>query len=118
MVSSVAPGSVPNSQPFLPRSATVTETEITLSSFFQFAENQSAVRPRAGERNVQMIAVSFGGKAAFAGWPGTAVGRDVIVECRRFADETTVLDAHIYILPGAVDEQTHCSLRLKSLARM
>jgi hypothetical protein len=32
-VSSVAPGSVPNSQPFLPSSASVTETEITSSSF-------------------------------------------------------------------------------------
>ncbi len=34
MVSSVAPGSVPNSQPFLPNNGTVTETEITSSSFF------------------------------------------------------------------------------------
>ena len=33
-VSSVAPGSVPNSQPFFPSSATVTDTEITFSSFF------------------------------------------------------------------------------------
>ena len=58
-----------------------------------------------------MIAVSLGGKSAFAGRAGTAVRCDVIVECRWFPDETTLLHAHIYILPGAVDEQAHIDLR-------
>jgi hypothetical protein len=65
-----------------------------------------------------MVAVSFGGKAPFAGWSGTAVGRDVIVECRGLPDKTTILDTHIYVLPGAVDEQAHRNLRRKSLARI
>jgi hypothetical protein len=58
-----------------------------------------------------VIAAGFGGKAILASRAGTAIGGDVIVEDRGFADEVSVLNAHINVLPGAIDEQTHFVLR-------
>ena len=112
-VSSVAPGSVPNSQPFLPSKATVTDTGDHVFELFQLAEDQRAMRPGAGERNVEVIAAGFGRKTTLAGRAGTAVRGDVIVENRRLADEPAiVLNAHINVSPRAIDKQAHFHLRL------
>ena len=53
----------------------------------ELAENQGPVRPRAGERHDQVVAPGRGVKAADAGRPGRAVGRDPVAERRIGADE-------------------------------
>jgi hypothetical protein len=58
-----------NVQPFSSISGLTTETGKGFQAF-KLAHNQRAVRPRAGERNIQMITVFLRRKAAFAAGPG------------------------------------------------
>jgi len=77
----------------------------------ELPEDEGPGGPRAGERDVEVIAARFGGKSAFAGRAGAAVGRDVAVVGGGRADEVAVLAAGNVLFPGAVDEQAHCHLR-------
>ena len=75
--------------------------------FFQLADDQGAVRPRTGQRDVEVIAAALGQKSAAAARAGTAVSGDVIVVLGGRADEMTVLGARGVFLPPAVDEQAY-----------
>src|SRR5271156_2894854 len=75
------------------------------------AEDQRAVRPRASQRDVEMIAAGFGGESAFAVRARTAVRRDEIVVGGIGPDKAAVGGARNILLPDAVDEQAHDDLR-------
>src|SRR4029077_4115885 len=83
----------------------------------ELAKNKRAMRPRAGKRNVKMIAAALGGKSADAGRSRAAVGGHVIVEYGRPADEMTAFGARAkffagaVLLPNAVHQQSHHHLR-------
>ena len=53
-----------------------------LGQLLQPAEDQRAVRPGAGERDVEMVAAGLGLEAALAGRAGRAVGRHPVAEQR------------------------------------
>ena len=74
----------------------------------QFAEDHGAMRPRAGERDVKMIAPARRRKAAFAARPGAAVRRHPVAELRLAALETPAgcLGVVKPGVPDAVDEFT------------
>jgi hypothetical protein len=56
----------------------------------EIANDERAVRPWAGERDIKMIAPALGGKAAFACGARTAVRRDKIAEAGVRPDKTAV----------------------------
>ena len=53
----------------------------------QLAQDQRAVRPRAGQRNVEMVAAGLGLEAAHAPFGRLAVHRDPVAPLRLAADE-------------------------------
>src|SRR6202049_3592521 len=79
-----------------------------LFHLFQPAEDERAMRPRAGERHIEVIAAARGFETAFAGRPGRAVGRDPVVEAGRLALEAAA-GARVVaaLLPDAVNEHSH-----------
>src|SRR5581483_5562149 len=76
----------------------------------QLPEDDGAVRPGAGKRNIKVIAAGLGGKAAFAGRPRTSVGRHPIAKLRSRPDEMAVLGARNIVLPDAIDKKSHAGL--------
>ena len=80
----------------------------------ELAEDDGAVRPGAGERDIEMIAAGLGGKAALALGAGAAVRRHPVVEAGGRADEFAVLGAQAVLLPDAIDQKPHarCSVAL------
>ena len=107
----VAPGSMPNSQPCLAEMRLGHRDRDDVLKLLELAEDEGAGRPRAGERDVEVVAAGFGGESSFAGRAGAAVGRDVVVEGRGRSDEVAVLGSGNVLLPGAVDKQSHYRLR-------
>ena len=53
------------------------------------------MRPRTGERNVEVITPGFSAKTAFAVGAGLAVSRDPVAALRLFALERAVLAAFV-----------------------
>ena len=72
----------------------------------EFAEHDGAVRPRAGERDVEMIAPAGGGKAALPARARAAVRRHPIVECGLPTPEAPATRLRVVkaAVPHAVDE--------------
>ena len=80
----------------------------------QAPEDQRAMRPGAGQRDIQVVTPGFGLEAAFAFRPGGAVGGDPVAELRLRALEATAALFGVVpgVLPLAVDQQSHGVLRL------
>src|SRR5690606_20275848 len=68
----------------------------------QLAQDQGPVRPRTGQRDVEVVTTGFGGKS------GGAIGGDAIAEGGGLAEKTALLVREV-VLPGpdAVDELSH-----------
>ena len=77
----------------------------------ELAEQCRAVGPRAGMRDIEVVAAGRGGKAAFAARAGAAVGGDPVAEHRRPAHEAPALvPVGLGVLvPDAFDEKSHFS---------
>src|SRR5262249_59116733 len=75
----------------------------------EHAHDHGAMRPRARERHVEMVASARGGKAAFTGRAGTAIFRHPVAKARGRAHETPLWRARavLLVLPDAVDQKTH-----------
>src|SRR5690606_25535927 len=63
----------------------------------QPAQNQRAVRPRAGKRDMEMVAAGLRLEAAFARWTGPAVGGHPVAEGRVGASEAAGLVALLVV---------------------
>src|SRR6266851_6525845 len=74
----------------------------------QLAEDQGAMRPGTGERDIEMVASRLGGKAAGAGWSRRAVERDPVADRRRGPHEPAVLVGRkrLFLAPSAVQKET------------
>ena len=82
----------------------------------QLAEDQRAVRPRAGERDVEVVAAGLRLEAARAAFGRLAVGRDPVAPLRLRADELAARFPGVVpaVRPFSVDQQSHdvhCPLR-------
>src|SRR6266511_312255 len=73
------------------------------------AHDRGTVRPWAGKRHIEMIAVARGGKAAFARRPSGAILRDPVAKPRSRANEAPIRRALAVLLvpPDAVDQKAH-----------
>src|SRR5690606_10763532 len=61
----------------------------------QLADDQSAMRPRAGERDIEMVAARFGLETALAALGGLAVPGDPVTELRDRTFETAAAPARV-----------------------
>ncbi len=77
----------------------------------QRPDDEGAMRPWAGEADIEVVAVSLRDKTARPTWAGNAVRRDPVVEGAVLADETTAVRAGIIplVVPDPVDEQSQAS---------
>src|SRR5208282_5288771 len=75
----------------------------------ELAEDQGAVRPRAGERDDEVVAVGFGLEAADAARPRFAARRHPVAERRVRPDEMTrpVVRKVTLRAPGAFEKNAH-----------
>src|SRR5690606_23532856 len=75
----------------------------------QLAEDERAVRPGTGQRDVEMVAPGLGLEAAFAARPRCAVARHPVAELRCGSLEAPAMRFGVvpFVVPDAVDEQTH-----------
>ena len=79
-----------------------------VGQLLQLAEDQRAVRPRAGERDIEVIAPGLRLESAFAGRAGRAVGRHPVAELRVRTEEAAAgVNLLAPRLPFAVDEPAH-----------
>jgi len=76
---------------------------------FQLAEDQRAMRPGAGERDIEMIAPGLGLEAAFARRAGRAFGGHPVAELRLGAFEMAGGGFRVIpdVVPDAVNEHAH-----------
>ena len=74
---------------------------------FELAHDQRAVRPRAGERDVEVVAPGLGLEPARAGRSRATVVRDPVAELGVDAHEAAVLAALVLIAPDALDQHAH-----------
>lgn len=63
---------------------------------FQLAENQGAVRPGAGEGDIEVVTVLLRLEAAFSGRAGRAIRRDPVAELRGAALEVPLVSLVSY----------------------
>ncbi len=84
---------------------------------FQHPHDQRAVRPGAGEADIEVVAAGFGLEAADAGRTGAAVDGDPVAERRVLAHEAAAgrLGRIPDVLPSTFNEQSHVSLLSVSL---
>src|SRR5207248_3333423 len=73
----------------------------------ELAEDDRAVRPRTGERDVEVIAPRLGRKAAVARGPWASVRRHPVAEQGRSAHEAAAAQSRFLVLPDALDELAH-----------
>src|SRR5262249_1547765 len=75
----------------------------------EHAHDYGAMRPRAGQRHVEMVAPARGGKAAFTGRAGAAALRHPVAKALGRAHETAARRARavLLVLPDAVDQKAH-----------
>src|SRR5690606_8606545 len=73
------------------------------------AEDQRAMRPGTGERDIKMIAAGLGGKTAVPRRTGRAVYGDPVAELRRRTFEMALGGLRVIpdVMPDAVNEHTH-----------
>src|SRR5262249_52976506 len=73
----------------------------------ELAKDDGAVCPWAGQRDIKVIALRLGRKPASAGRSGTSVGCDPMAKPRRRAHKATRADLVTFVLPDAIDQETH-----------
>src|SRR6266852_3969304 len=105
------PSGALNAHPLSPMNGSTTDTEIASSSLFQLTDDQRAMCPRAGERDVYVIAARRGLEAAFAARPRPAIGRHPIPEDSLRANEVASRTApKVVTSPSAIDQHSHLKL--------